>query len=258
MKGRDTLTTEDTETTENTEKIKPMIDSKNRYRLFWGLIFLLCGYGYQVYGTEQLPRLIVSEKEIKQETDNYQLNIQYPITINRSINRAIERLIQRNIAAFKHDISPTRISPNWRNELWCRYTTTQYNTQILSFRFDIYTFTGGAHGNTAVITKTYHFKTGKEIRLSDIFNPNKKYLMQITDLVRPQLTKQFEMPTFDWITTGTAPVSKNYQAYLLTPSGISFIFQQYQVGPRVIGMPEVAVTWDEMKDILNTQFKLQN
>jgi peptidoglycan-N-acetylglucosamine deacetylase len=227
----------------------------NRLPVWLLLFILLCGYGYQVYGTEQLPRLIVSEKEIKQETETYQINIKYPITSNSSINRAVERLIQSHIAAFKHDIGPKRISPNWRNELWCRYTTSQYSSRIGSIRFDIYAFTGGAHGNTQVITQTYDFKTGKEIRLNGIFNPRLNYLPQIADRVRRQLTKQLQMPTLDWITTGTAPVAKNYQAFMLTPSGIIFIFQQYQVGPRVAGMPEVELKGEQINDILTPSFQ---
>jgi hypothetical protein len=230
----------------------------NRSSLLLILIILVSGYGYQACAAEQIPKLIISEKTIKHETNNYRINIKYPQTANRSIDLVIERMMQSTISTFKKDIGTDRISPNWRNELWCNYTTSQYSSRIGSIRFDIYTFTGGAHGNTQVVTKTYDFKTGKEIGLSDIFNPKKKYLVQITDLVRPKLTKQLEMPTLDWITTGTAPVAKNYLAFLLTPSGIIFIFQQYQVAARVEGMPEVAVAWDEVKDILIPHFKLQN
>ncbi len=218
-------------------------------------VILFCGHGYQAYGMEQFPRLIVSEKKIKQETDNYQLNIQYPITSNRSINRAIDRLIQKNIKIFKQELSPIRISPDWRNELWCRYTTTQYSNRIGSFRFDIYTFTGGAHGNTEVITKTYDFKTGKEVIVTDLFYPKKDYLMQISELVRPKLTSQLEMPDLNWIQSGTAPYPKNYRAYMLTPSGIVFVFQQYQVGPRVVGMPEVELKWEEIDKLLSMPFR---
>ena len=147
-----------------------MVRRNNQFRIFLLLTILISGIGYQVYTAELLPNLIISEKIIKQETDNYLINIKYPQTINQSVNRAIERLMQNAIAVFKHDIGPKRISPNWRNELWCSYTTSQYSSRIGSIRFDIYTFTDGAHGNTQVITKTYNFKTGKEIKLSDIFN----------------------------------------------------------------------------------------
>jgi hypothetical protein len=233
------------------------MDRRNyQFRILLFLVILISGYGTQVYSASPLPALLKSEKVIKQETDNYLINIKDPQTTNPSINQAIDRMIQKNIAAFKHDLGPKRISPNWRNELWCSYTTSQYSSRIGSLRFDIYTFTGGAHGNTQVVTKTYDFKTGKEIKLADIFNTKNNYLTQIVNLIRPKLTKQLQMPTLDWITTGTAPVPKNYQAFLLTPSSIIFIFQQYQVAARVEGMPEVEIKWEQVKELLNPQFKM--
>jgi hypothetical protein len=235
-----------------------MIYRYNRFLVLLLMIILLYGYGYQAYGSEKLTKQIVSEKAIKQETNSYLINVKYPQTINRSINKAINLMMLNAITTFKHDIGTERISPNWRNELWCNYTTMQYSSRIGSIRFDIYTFTGGAHGNTQVVTKTYDYKTGKEIRLSDIFNSKTDYLTQIANRVQPILTRQLENPTANWFESGTAPTAKNYQAFMLTPSSIIFIFQQYQVAPRVEGMPEVVLSWNQIKNILNPQFKLQN
>lgn len=185
-----------------------MVHRNIRFRILWFLAILISGYGYQVYPAAQLPNLLKSEKVIKQETDNYQINIKYPRTINQTINRTIDRMMQRTISAFKQDIGTDRLSPNWRNELWSSYTTSQYSSRIGSIRFDIYTFTGGAHGNTLVVTKTYDFRTGKEIRLSDIFNPETNYLTSIAAIVQPILTRQIQMPNANWIKTGTARPSR--------------------------------------------------
>ncbi|MCX7918550.1 MAG: DUF3298 and DUF4163 domain-containing protein [bacterium] len=201
------------------------------------------------------PECIRSDKNIHQKTDTYLINITYPCVTNNIINRKIEKLIRNTIADFKHQISPKRISPAWKNELWITYRITHYSERIKSIRFDIYTFTGGAHGTTLVVTKTYDFKTGKELALSDIFNSKTDYLVRISAFVRPILAQKLQPSQSDWINTGTAPISKNYQTFMLTDKSIIFIFQQYQVGPRIVGIPEVELPFEQIQDILTPQFR---
>ena len=45
----------------------------------------------------------------------------------------------------------------------------------------------------------------------------------------------------DWIATGTAPNLDNYSCYIVEPDGLRIHFQQYQVVPYYLGMPDVLI-----------------
>ena len=227
-----------------------MFRIKTRFGLALLIIIFISGLSDTINTAPQNPEIQKSDKIIKQETDNYLINVKYPIVAHQKINRAIEQLIQKTVSDFKRQIGPKRVSSAWKNELWITYTISRCSDSIGSIRFDIYTFTGGAHGNTQVVTKTYDFKTGKALALTEIFNPKTNYLVRISELVCPIITKKMQTPKSDWINTGTAPTAENYQAFMLTEKSIIFIFQQYQVGPRVEGIPEVELKFEQVKDIL--------
>lgn len=120
-----------------------------------------------------------------------------------------------------------------------------------SYVLEIYQFTGGAHGAFAVIAETYN-KSGKELSLKDVLGTNVNY-DRIAAVVRPILTafiqerQASEYVVEEEFLDGTAPNETNYSQWYVKDDTVVFIFNQYQIGPYVLGMFEVPVSLEALK-----------
>lgn len=121
----------------------------------------------------------------------------------------------------------------------------------LSYVLEIYQFTGGAHGAFTVIAETYD-KGGKTLSLKDVLGGTPNY-DRIAAVVRPTLTALIqERQASGYIIEeefldGTAPSETNYSQWYVKDDTIVFIFNQYQIGPYVLGMFEVPVSLEALK-----------
>jgi hypothetical protein len=113
-------------------------------------------------------------------------------------------------------------------------TTVATSSKTVTYILELYKETGGAHGGTIVRTFTYDANK-KLVTLDDIFDG--AYLEKISVLARTYLSKKLGEDTVpQMLAEGTAPTPDNYSAWILSDDSITFIFQQYQVGPYVIGL----------------------
>ena len=109
---------------------------------------------------------------------------------------------------------------------------------IVSYVYDHYTYTGGAHGGTYRGTINMDEQTGRILTESDIFEPG--YYQQLTSLLREYLPKCTEM---DMIFDANISPSDNFY---VTSEGITYVYQQYEIGPYALGIVEVLVPWSEL------------
>ncbi len=129
------------------------------------------------------------------------------------------------------------------------------STNTTTFVFQLYTYTGGAHGNTAVLTFTYKNSDRTLVTLKDVFT-DATYLRTISAQARTYLYASLgEQSTRDQIDLGTEPNTDNFNAWYMTNDTITFIFGQYQVGPYVIGMPEFPLSKKSVSSIVRPDFQ---
>ena len=132
-------------------------------------------------------------------------------------------------------------------------TRVATSSQTITYILSVYTFTGGAHGNTAVATFTYD-RYDKLVTLDNVFD--KPYLQKIAALSRTHFYNTLgDYANPEMIDPGTEATTTNFSSWYLTDDGITFIFGQYQVGPYVIGMPEFSIGKSDLSDILSLKFK---
>ena len=108
-----------------------------------------------------------------------------------------------------------------------------------------------AHPDSGILTFNYDLKNNKEVKLADVFKADKKYLSLLADFTNSALLKQIqENPDPEWIKTGTAPKSENFENFLLNQDGLIIVFKYYQVGPRPVGTPEVLIPIRKLRSFL--------
>jgi hypothetical protein len=132
-------------------------------------------------------------------------------------------------------------------------TRVATSTKTISYLISVYQYTGGAHGMTNVTTFNYDSK-GKILAPLDVFTPN--YL----EVLAPMARKYFYDTMGDYtqptaIDSGTEPTNENYSSWYLTDLNVVFIFEEYQVGPYVLGIQEYPIPKNKIQDILQPTFR---
>lgn len=136
----------------------------------------------------------------------------------------------------------------------------QANKNFISVLFTYSAYQGGAHGFQISETFNYDVQNKKELSILDVLSENNKTLESVSDASRMQLLKEFlpqvpyqkywkdivfdgeeDMFFAETLYNGTEPNKDNFSVFTFTPDTITVYFQQYQVGPYVIGSPIVTI-----------------
>ena len=137
---------------------------------------------------------------------------------------------------LSEDVDDESFFLNWESAFYGKMNEP-YNG-IVSYVYDHYIYTGGAHGGTYRGTINMDEKTGLILTESDIFKPD--YYQPLTSLLREYLPKCTEM---DMVNEPDIYPNDNFY---ITPEGVTFVYQQYEIGPYALGIVEVLVPWSEL------------
>jgi len=116
--------------------------------------------------------------------------------------------------------------------------------QWISLIFESYQYTGGAHGNSYYRCRNLQKINGdwKELELQNILrNPARLEALQI------RVMELLEEEGASWVDEHE-PGKSFLKHFTLTPLGISFFFQPYEVGAYAEGSYKVFIPWDENPD----------
>lgn len=120
-----------------------------------------------------------------------------------------------------------------------------YNAgRLLSVTYDLYSFTGGAHGSTARYADTWDTAVGKVIPLGDFFK-NASYRNVIFEEIFRQIEEQQAAGTQTFFEHFRSNVFRFYDdrnAYL-TPEGIAVFFPPASIAPYASGFPVFVVPY---------------
>lgn len=179
------------------------------------------------------------KKNITIEKQLYSVKASYPVTGNDPVDKDLLDTVQKEIDPFVQSVPTDASQVPGPYSLEISFTTSPYSPEIVSFVFDVYTYTGGAHPNSYKVTKTYNIKTGAKIGLSDIFLPD-SYLVQLSELSRISLKKALGSDfDADMLNAGTDAQEMNFESFSLEPGSITFYFDPYDVAPYAAGPQHV-------------------
>ena len=175
------------------------------------------------------------------------------------LNQELRKLAAEEVTRFTTDFAaPDEPMGTAESYLDLEYSVTLATNDLVSVWFGIGTyFEGAAHPNHNAISFNYDLRTGRQLKLADLFKPNSDYLKVVSDFAINDLTEQLgEMtaggePDTDWIREGAGPKEENYQSWNLSPKGLEINFNAYQVAPYVAGPHEVVIPLSALKDVLD-------
>ncbi len=191
-------------------------------------------------------------KSLQEETATYKMEVKYPVSASGAVNAVLESFAKGQVDEFKKVAG--EVSFGAKNELNISYKVQAFSPEITGYKFEVESYTGGAHPNTDIFTKTFNLKTGKELALTEIFKPDSDYLSAVSKAAIAQLKSKMQDPDPKWIERGAGPSAENYSRFILKEKEIVFFFDAYQVAPYAQGPQEVSLPYSDLKDFLQTAF----
>lgn len=129
-------------------------------------------------------------------------------------------------------------------------TETFASPNAISYVVENYSYTGGAHGITDIVTFTYD-RQGKLVTLASLLKDGSS-LNALSSKARAYFYEKLaDVSSKEAINAGTAPDESNWQRFYFTQEGIVFVFGQYSIGPYVIGIQKFLVTYNEAQSFLS-------
>jgi hypothetical protein len=190
--------------------------------------------------------------------DKYEAIYMYPSIItgtktNREINERLEKEASSEKKKFTDEaeefFSAQESAGEWQEDY--SYTIEYYSPELISLSGEVFSYTGGAHGNTFYMSSNYWVKDGKALLLglSDLFTPKSDYTKVLSDYCIRDLRKQ----QAGWVLNGELKELKadDLSAFVISPRGVTFAFAPYAAGPYVEGSYFVTVGFAELKGAVN-------
>lgn len=125
---------------------------------------------------------------------------------------------------------------------------------FVSYRYDIYEDTGGAHPNGFYRTFVFD-KEGREVPLQALFAPGADYLTKIAREARAQVEEEVEVrlgsdaiPAL--FAEGLAPEANNFSNFVVDQDTLRFFLPPYQVAPYAAGPFQVDIPFSLFEGML--------
>ena len=125
---------------------------------------------------------------------------------------------------------------------------------FVSYRYDIYVDTGGAHPNGYYRTFVFD-REGNEVLLSALFTPGTDYLGRIAAEARTQVEAEVRVrlggeaiPAL--FLEGLSPTEDNFQNFVIDEDMLRFFLPPYQVAPYAAGPFQVDIPLSEFQGLL--------
>jgi hypothetical protein len=122
---------------------------------------------------------------------------------------------------------------------------------LINVEFTGYSYAGGAHGSSGKYYLNWNTESNKEIILDDLFL--KDYESQLEEFAEKifrkneQLTASESLAGAYFFENDQFSLNKNF---LITPEGLKFTYNQYEIKPYVAGMTDLIIPYGEIKSLI--------
>jgi len=188
---------------------------------------------------------------------NFTVNSQQKLT-EFLINNALKQQRANFMQNATNNLYPQAVEDyNYRKEnnfpfneyvAYLVYTVTFNSNCLLSFYYDNYTYTGGAHGNTLRLANTFSLLSGFNVPLSAFFKSDTDYIKKLTQIIIKQADQnQASNPGIYFDNYRELIVQFfNKNSFYLTKDGLVIYYGQYDIAPYSSGIIEFTIPYSEL------------
>lgn len=212
---------------------------------------------------ERLNIPLLATREIREEGDlpvQYILEITYPFLENGGekgevFNDSVQSEMDTQIEAFMQSLEELGgESLPGPAGLYISYTITTSAHNLISVKFDVSVYTGGAHPYPYSLAYNFDLSAGQPLALENLFEPGSDYLQKISDYCIAELqTREAVFPDFEQY---IQPDPENFPTWNIQDNGLLITFDVYLVAPYAAGPQMVEVPYETMKGIIGAQSPL--
>lgn len=181
------------------------------------------------------------------------VSIYYPATGNPAVDAELKGFAEDLASAYEKEVAPSADEGEEKPDSYGTWEETGFftverpNPDVISITFNVYTYTGGAHGQILISVQNYDLRNGKRLEFDDLFADPRKALTVLSEISAARLRASLgEDAEEEMIASGTAPEVANFSNLSLMANGLAVEFQPYQVGPWSIGQQHVDISLEEL------------
>ncbi|MFA5012469.1 MAG: DUF3298 and DUF4163 domain-containing protein [Ignavibacteria bacterium] len=127
----------------------------------------------------------------------------------------------------------------------------------LSLSVEYYINTGGAHPNSYARYFVFNPKSGKLLKLTDLFSIG--FEVKLNKLIDKKYRELKNLKETDRLDSEKGYLFDNFLKYndnfMLTKEGINFFYNNYEIAPYAVGPTELKFTYKELGEILTPEYK---
>ncbi len=241
------------------------------------VLAILVGVGgwYVFTHTQSLPHVLNEngDRQVKEDTDYYTIQAVYPNTTrlatrtdstaaaDKRAEATIESWVNSTVSSFKSEANKALTDDEKARlkDAGIKYSLSiashPYNSgSFVSYEFDIYQDTGGAHPINLYQTLAFDLK-GNQVQLSDLFVSNSDYLSRIAAEAKKQVSAQLTSragaeASSSLVADGVAANADNFKNWVDDQSILRVFIPPYQAAAYAAGSFEVQIPLSDLKDIL--------
>ncbi|SDV04797.1 HNH endonuclease [Pseudomonas mucidolens] len=138
---------------------------------------------------------------------------------------------------------------NLGNYLIGRYEVSRRDAYVLSVRYTIQGYLGGAHGYRETRAQNFLLSPFSPLTLDNLLI-SEAHLNNLSELIRDKFAENLPEFRGEWLISGTATDSIISTPFIVERYGIVFIFAEYQVAGYALGSPEIHLSFFELNGIV--------
>lgn len=209
-------------------------------------------------------RIVPKDIKLENQRLRYKIDITYPqiegtnnpriLNLNRRMKRLVSEQYRWPLNPTKEDLRYYQKHPDIFNSIDLTYEVPFATDDLLSIYFEGYSYgIGAAHSVQHSFTVNYDLRSGKSLKLADIFKPSINHLRFISQYCSNELTKRHG--EYIWKEALT-PKAENYESWNITNEGISINFDACRAVGCAGGEQEVKIPFATLRDMLNPKSPL--
>lgn len=202
----------------------------------------------------------LSQGKITDSGPHHSVSALYPVFEDPALaaaNQHIRHFVDSRVRAFLKELAAEQQAqdtpietPPW--SLQITYETPYVTPHYVAIDFGGYDYRGGAHGMPIIAPLVLARPSGQPIATEDLFAPGADWLGFLSDYCYRELKdREFLSADEDWLRSGTAPKSENYQWIYPGPKGLTVAFPPYTVAPYAAGPQSVLILYARLAGLLN-------
>jgi len=165
------------------------------------------------------------------------INSYYKHIARTLMKKARNELLPEAVDEWRYSVENSY--PFRQFETVMKYEVTYNNGDILSLYYDVYEYTGGAHGITKRFGDTWRASTGWFSELSDFFPRSVGYKRLLIDNAVKIAARQMAEGTHQYFDNYPKLIKKYFSPtkFYIKPDNITIFYDQYAIAPGFEGTP---------------------